>query len=176
LAALIQILRHRLDKEHWRTHDGTALYLLSDSQRLSITRRIAERVEDRDAGSKRFSGSSSMASSSHSTPAPSKHAFQSRWGDYFIPHVDITLCGSSQLFDPLLTSAMIGQKGRFRCCNRTMYTATSILRYFPRERQSNQTKIHEPTKPTQTSASLSLDAHPTSHAFFHATAARMNAS
>jgi hypothetical protein len=34
-----------------------------------------------------------------------------------------------------------------------------------RERQSNQTKIHEPTKPIQTSASLSLDAHPTSHAF-----------
>jgi hypothetical protein len=60
--------------------------------------------------------------------------------------------------------AMIGQKGRFRCCNRTMYKDTSIHWYFPRERQSNQTKIHEPTKPTQTSASLSLDAHLTSHA------------
>jgi hypothetical protein len=45
-----------------------------------------------------------------------------------------------------------------------MYKDTSIHWYFPRERQSNQTKIHEPTKPTQTSASLSLDAHLTSHA------------
>jgi hypothetical protein len=54
-------------------------------------------------------------------------------------------------------------KGRFQCCNRTIYKDTSILRYFPRDREPNQ---NQRANQTNTNLCKSLTrAHPTSHAF-----------
>jgi hypothetical protein len=71
--------------------------------------------------------------------------------------------------------AMIGQKGRFRCCNRT---TTKIHRYTGTSPETEQPNQNPRANQTNTNLCKSLTrAHPTSHAgVFHATAARMNAS
>jgi hypothetical protein len=53
--------------------------------------------------------------------------------------------------------AMIGQKGRFRCCNRTNYKDTSIHWYFPRDRATKPKSTSQPNqhKPLQVSHSRS---------------------